>query len=360
MSEDARTTPPARRRRPVLDAVVMCALFALLLGALGAAFASLHREFWSASAFVERYVETIAAGDASGTLAIPGVAAESPDLEQIGRPLASEALLRSAVLTHDIADVHATSEIPKRGAEGADAVEVTVAYTIDGRPDESSYLVEQDGRSGLVPSWRFETSPLGVVDLVVRGSWQLTVNGFEIDKRQVSPDGVEADPLAPLSLLVFSPGVYDVAVDTAATVAAATPVRATGSLEIDELDLQTQPSEELTELVQTKVDEFLDECATQQVLQPAGCPFGETIEWGFAQPDVAWSIDDYPRTSLAPDGDDWRVAPARGTAHLAVTVQDLFTGQLLPHEAAVPFTLEARVDLLEGDQVHIEIDRVDG
>ena len=52
------------------------------------------------------------------------------------------------------------------------------------------------------------------MDLTVKGSMTFDVNGFSIDKRQVSPDGADADPQAAVSLLVFSPGVYSVSVDT--------------------------------------------------------------------------------------------------------------------------------------------------
>lgn len=333
----------------------MAALVVLTGALIAAAFASLYREYWGPSAFAERYVEEVADADASAALAIPGVVPEYPDLEAAGRPLASEALLRSATLASEIDDVRAVGERTII-EDDREIVEVTVAYTLDGIPDETTYRVEQTGRSGLVPAWTFETSPLAIIDLTVRGAWQFAVEGFEIDKRQISPALLEADPLEPVSMLAFSPGVYDISVDTPAAVADPESVTAHGSLETVELDIQTRPSDELNELVQTKVEEFLDACAAQQVLQPDACPFGQAIEWGIAHPPAEWSIATYPQTALAPDGAHWRVTPTIGTAHLQIAVTDYFTGTLEQIDQDVPFTMVATVRVFDQGDVHIEID----
>ncbi len=342
------------------DLIIAIALFALLILALVAAFFALYRELWSASAFAERYVEEIADADASGALAMPGVAPEFTELEEIDRGYASETLLRSATLTSDIEDIHATEE--RVTSDGEDEIiEITVGYTLDGKPDEMVFSVERTGTAGLVPAWAFERSPLSVIDLTVRGSWQFSVNEFEIDKRQVSPEGLEAKALDPVSLLTFSPGTYDVAVDTAATVADPRSVRSAGSLETVEVDIQTEPTPELNEVVQDNIEKFLDEkCTTQAVLQPQGCPFGappDISASGIAQPDIAWEMVDYPTTALVPDGDDWRVSPTSGMVRLSLTLQNYYTGVLEPVERDVYFTMVASVEVSDDGGVHITIDQ---
>ena len=203
--------------------------------------------------------------------------------------------------------------------------------------------------------------PLSVIDLTVRGSWRFSVNDFEIDKRQISPEGIEADPLAPVSLLTFAPGDYDIAVDTAATMADPTSVRAAGSLDTIEVDIQTEPTPELNEVVQDNIEKFLEEkCTTQAVLQPQGCPFGappDISASGIAQPDIAWEIVDQPSTALVPDGDDWEVSATSGMARLSLTVRDYYSGALVPVEREVYFTMVADVDGRDDGAVHITIDR---
>ncbi|WP_162621920.1 hypothetical protein [Microbacterium suaedae] len=343
-----------------LQLVAALCLFALLLGAIVIGFLSLHREFWSASAFAERYVERIADADAPGALAMPGVAPEFAELEDIERGYASETLLRSATLTSEITDIDAIDE--RTITDGEDEfTEVTVEFTLDGREDQMVFRVEQADSTGLVPEWRFAESPLSIVDLTVRGSWRFTVNDFEIDKRQISPAGIEAEPLDPVSLLTFSPGSYDIAVDTAATTAPPRTVRSTGLLETIPIDIQTQPTDQLSDVVQTKVEEYLvSTCTTQAVLQPSGCPFGAPAEVsasGIAQSDITWEIAEPPRTALVPAEDDWEVSATSGMARLSLTVRDYITGAFVPVERDVYFTMVADVDVRDDGTVHITIDR---
>src|SRR5699024_5264431 len=115
------------------------------------------------------------------------------------------------------------------------------------------------------------------------------------------------------------------------TSAPAEEVRATGLLEKIPLDIQTVPTRELTNVVQSSVENFLDEtCTTQSVLQPGDCPFGYDASWGIAQPDIEWSIATYPRTALVPDGDDWRVSSTSGVAHISFSVLCYSNGAVIP------------------------------
>ena len=173
----------------------------LLAGAAFAGTQVLYREFYSPSAFVERYLGMLSDGRAGDALAVAGVAVDSAELEAAGLPAdADEALLRSAALA-SLTQVEVVSETTV-----GDTTQVTVEYSAGPYPGRTTFDIERDGPIGLAPTWRFARSPLAVVDLTVLGSMSFEVNGFEIDKRQVSPDGADADPLAAMPLLVFSPG----------------------------------------------------------------------------------------------------------------------------------------------------------
>ena len=78
------------------------------------------------------------------------------------------------------------------------------------------------------------------------------------------------------------------------------------------------------------MDGELDRCATQDVLFPTGCPFGQSVENRVVST-PKWSIVEYPTVQVEPgdDFDSWVVPSASGTAHLVVDVQSLFDGSIL-------------------------------
>ncbi|MER7797512.1 hypothetical protein [Microbacterium sp. NPDC096154] len=324
------------------DLVLLGLIGVLLAAAIWAGFASLHRQFWGPSAFVERYIGMLADGDAASALAVPGVTLDSADLEAAQLPgTSSDALLRSAALTFDLTDVEIAEE---REVDGA--VEVTASYRVDGTAGESTFRVVRDGTEGLVPRWAFESSPLAAIQVTVRGSMQFSVNDFEIDKRQVSPDGAAADPLDPVSLLVFSPGLYSVGVDTAVAEADETHVLADAGLHSVPLDIQAQPTQAFADVVQDKVESFLASCAEQQVLQPTGCPFGLMPADRLWDSLPQWSIVREPDIQIVPQGAYWGIAPATGTAHLEAQMVQISNGVVYQLSEDVPFVIDGTVDIL--------------
>jgi hypothetical protein len=99
--------------------------------------------------------------------------------------------------------------------------------------------------------------------------------------------------------------------------------------------------------VQAAVDAALDACTTQRVLQPGGCPFGETIV-NRVVTEPTWTIVDYPDVTLVPDGRvaTWRMPLTAGTAHLVVDIQSIFDGSVTTYDRDVPFTVEYEVVVL--------------
>ena len=64
-------------------------------------------------------------------------------------------------------------------------------------------------------------------------------------------------------------------------------------------------------VVQERVEEFLTDCATQEVLQPTACPFGYLVEDRIASP-PQWSIAQQPTVAVVPDGAAWTHPARRG------------------------------------------------
>ncbi|MFS6531338.1 hypothetical protein V8Z69_15830 [Microbacterium aurugineum] len=346
--ERARSSAP-RRSRLGVDLAMLAVVGLMLVAAIGAGGATLYQQFYGPSAFVTRYLDLLSSGRAADALRVPGVAIDREILEESGiDPAASEAMLRRAALA-PLTDVKVESE---EQAEGGTAV--TVSYEASGHAGTSTFLIEQDGWAGVTPNWRFAESPLAVVELTVRGVDQFAVNGFEVDRRQVSAAGAEADAIEPLPLLVFTPGLYAVTVDTPIATASGHGVLADTPLAVTPLDVQTTPTAEFVEVVQQRVEEFLTACTTQDVLLPTACPFGLRVTDRISSP-PKWSIASQPQVTVTPDGGQWQIPTTDAVAHVEVEIQSLFDGSIDPVSEDVPFQLNGTIAILPDGSASIKI-----
>lgn len=341
------TTP--RRRRLWFDLTALAVIGVLLIAALGAGTSVLYKEFYGPSAFVGRYLDLLATGRAADALRVPGVSIDHSALEESGiSATASEALLRKAALA-PLADV----EIVAEKTEG-DVTSVTVSYVVASHPGTSTFHVKQDGWAGVTPNWRFTQSPLAAVSLTVLGADQFAVNGFEVDRRQVSSAGTEAVAADPLPLLVFTPGLYSVTVDTAISKSPGISILADSPLTQTPVELQTVPTEEFVDVVQTRVEEFLTECTTQQVLQPTACPFGLKVDNRLVEPPV-WSIAAQPVVSVEPDGAQWMIPPTDAVAHIEADIRSLFDGSIEHVSEDIPFRVNGTITILPDGSASIRV-----
>jgi hypothetical protein len=343
---------PASRRRPRLavDMTLLAIVGVLLLAAIGTGAAALYREFYSPAAFVERYLGLLAEGRAADALAVSGVAVDSAELEAAGLPAAaSDALLRPAALA-TLTDIEVG---PEQVADDG-GIRITANYRAGAFPGTTTFEVQRDGWLGVAPTWRFARSPLAIMDLSVKGSMTFEVNGFVLDKRQVSPEGVDADPLAPVALLVFSPGIYSVSVDTPISATRGVAVLSDSPLANVPVDLQAFATPEFVDTVQTRVEEFLTSCATQEVLQPTACPFGFVVQDRIVSPPT-WRMVSQPTVSVLPDGAGWRIPAADAVAHIDVEIRSLFDGSVKEVAADVPFTVTGSIAVLPDGTASITV-----
>lgn len=346
------------RRRAALriDLSILAVIGVLLIAALAAGGMSLYQQIYSPSAFVQRYLELLSSGRAADALQVPGV---SVDLTLQGDTeidaTASEALLRTSALSR-LSDYAITSEKQKDGV-----YQVTASYLAAGTQGTSTYTVVQDGWIGVVPNWRFERSPLAEIDLTVRGSDVFAVNGFELDRRQVSVHGADAKPLDPLPLLVFTPGVYSVTVDTAISATPGVRVLADTALASTPVEVQAQPTEKFIGIVQQKVEEFLADCATQEVLLPTACPFGLEVQNRIADGTLPkWSIAQQPHVAVEPDGAQWRIPTTEAVAHIDVKIRSVFDGSVHDVSEDVPFQVDGTISILPDGSAQIRVGSPEG
>lgn len=347
--DDLRSGRRRGRRTLAFDITALALVGVLLVGAFSAAGVVLYRDLYSPSAFVARYLDLLGQGRAADALALPGVSIDSVELEAAGLPVgASEALLRRAALA-PLSDVTVLREETRD-----ETTFVTVSYSAGPHSGTSTFQVERSGWVGVAPTWRFSKSPLAVIGLTVRGATKFSVNGFTVDTRQVSPAGVDADPLAPVPLLVFSPGLYSIAVKTAVSVSPGVAVLSDTPQADIPVDLQTEPTPEFVAVVQEQVEDFLTTCTTQEVLQPTGCPFGLQVRNRIVGP-PAWSMTTQPTIALAPDGANWAIQRAEGVAHVKVEIQSIFDGSIRQVDEDVPFFLAGTITMLPDGTASIQV-----
>ncbi|MGR2752303.1 hypothetical protein [Agromyces arachidis] len=318
-------------------------LAVLLGGAFFAALGGLNQTLYGASAFVERYLDAIARDDIVSAAATPGVRLDPADLAGAGLPEdVSTAMLRSGVLASGPQDVRVLSDEPA-GEQGARVV--TVSYRIESSIIESTFTVRPIAPLyGVLHRWEFATSPLAVVQVTAAHSPMFTVGSLTLDTRAAKSGDELAAFTQQAPYLAIAPAAYEFGYrstlleavpDTIVTEPGA-PAEAT----VDAL-----PTQEFVDRVQAKVDEYLtDQCATQPVLKPAGCPFGIDVD-DRVLTDPAWTIVESPAVTLVPGESAFEMPPTPGVARVTFEAQSLFDGStyLFEQDEGFMLALEARV-----------------
>ena len=347
MEQPAAGSP--RRARLGVDLSILALIGVLLVASLGAGGAALYQQFYSPAAFVTRYLDLLAAGKAADALLVPGVAVDRATLEDAGmNPTASEALLRQAALA-PLTDVEVVSTTQKDGIS-----DVTVSYSANGHAGESTFHVEQDGWIGVAPRWRFSASPLASVELALQGADRFAVNGFTVERGLVSASGAEAAPTAPIPMLVFTPGLYSVTVDTAISRSPGVSVLADAPLSSTPIEVSATATEEFVAIVQQRVEEFLTECTTQRVLKPTACPFGYDVR-NRIDGEPTWSIEKQPQVAVEPEGGAWVIPAADAVAHIEVDIRSLFDGSIEHVSEDVPFQVNGTIAILPDGSASIRV-----
>ncbi|GGE93858.1 hypothetical protein [Mycetocola zhadangensis] len=322
-------------------------VFVLLLGAVLAALGALNRDVYGAASFVRGYLSELASKDAAAALELPGVKLSAGQLEAAGLPEASSnALLRSAALGE-------LTEISELASEevGDGVHEVTFSYEADGVYGESTFIVAPNGtRFPMIPTWKFEVSPLAVLNLSVEHSTTFSVNGFDVDTRAVAPADQKPAFDNIVNLQVFTPGNYTMETSTDFLQSDQEKVLVDVPATVHEASVAAEPTESFVDGVQEAVNKQLDECAEQVVLQPTGCPFGIVID-DRVEGDPAWSMEDYPAVTIEAGAESWLIPSTTGSANIEVDVRSLFDGSVTHYNDDVDFSMTGHVYLLSDGTV---------
>jgi hypothetical protein len=283
---------------------------------------------FSASSFARLYLSALERGDAASALQLRGVEAGS----------AADDFLIAAAMA-ELGDVEQLRDVEFGGAH-----EITYSWRSGSTAGRTTFTVERVGSSfGLFPQWGFSVSPIAVAEVSTPNDPRFRVNGVE---------AVAGSDAGSSRFAVFSPGAYTV--DTETRLLSSVDVRLDASApgEVLPVTVEAQANGTFLDEVDGAIRDHLDGCATQQVLYPAGCPFGETVRDRITS-DPVWTIAEYPDIAIRPSGERgvWTLPEAAGAAHLVVDIKSLFDGSVSTFDADVPFTLAYRIEVDVDDAV---------
>lgn len=298
-------------------------IFGVLLLAFTGTVVALNSTLYSAAGFVSSYLDALARHDVTGALSMPGVEHPPDALPDLLTPDALGQLSSYSLASDEaVGDDHLLRFTVQFTDEIAAEVEFEVAYT--------------GLRFGVFSGWEFSRSPVGVLAATPRNAADFEVNGVAVS----SPDGAGATT----AFQVLTPGIYTLSHESKFLTADSATFLAADSRAPTMATVDVRASDAFVEQVNTELAGYLDECATQQVLQPTDCPFGQSMSNRIEGLPV-WSITAYPQVTIVPSEEAgvWLVPPTPAVAHLTVQVRSLFDGSLSTFDEDVPFEVEYEI-----------------
>lgn len=263
-----------------------------------------------------------------------GDGAKALGLLQAKVPSANAAALNGAPLAASMTEIK--DIVIGESTDGPDGQQlVRVGYTIDGTAHSTDFKLVPGNKQWLFfDSWHMAPGTLPTIEASVVNANQASINGVEVNM----PDSRN-------TFAVFYPGRYEL--EYRSELFAAPPVaRAVTAPDQagEPVALATGPTSELLAQVDKTIHNYLDGCAKQAVLMPAGCPMSAGSDNRITS-EVAWSILDYPVIAISPFGGQWVMAPLTVKAQVAFEEQNLFTGIISEVKTAEEFTFSAKLSI---------------
>ena len=304
-------------------------LFLILLSVAAAAvtIALVNKYQYGPETDVKAYFEALQAGD--GAAALGALNAEVPDSNAAlldGEPL------EAAAETLDDVSISTVSSSGEHAVVRAD-------YTLDGQEHSSEFTLHPaDTQWGFFTVWDFDRTTLPTMHVSMAGSTAVDINGESVALTDSARD-----------FAVFYPGVYTGSFTSAMVTAEPERTLVTDPGNQADLELLASPSHELKAQISGQVKTYLDNCAGQDTLYPAGCPFSYEFT-GRVLDDVKWSITEYPEPEVrlgGPTANRWTLIDAPGKAKIEFTSVNLFDGRTSKVSEEVPFTFKGDLVVTE-------------
>lgn len=269
---------------------------------------------------VERYLQALAADDLVSAARLAGLPEGSPmPLGDAGTPTVLNVVDRA-----DRGEGRVAVIAEYGGALDAATVILTLA------PAEPLF--------GVVPQWRFTTPPVRTLEIGVDQHTEFVVNDRQL-ATTAAGDTTRVSAFVPARLDL---GVVDPFVQ-----ADGRSLRLGGTAP-SSVVLEAEPTLRLKRAVQQEVTRFLSTCVDQEVLQPAGCPFGREIDDRVLDR-PQWQLVTEPVVTLTPSSTpgSWTVR-ALAEVGLRVSVQSLFDGRVSDVDTTLTATVTGEVLIRDG------------
>lgn len=318
----------------------------VLAAGLAVAFNVVSSTVYTPEKSVEAYLTALQDGDVATAMELA-----PPNVPTAQRALLTDAVAGSA--ENRISGYRIVGSTDR----GDDSVEVSAEVTQDGVATTHSYLVERDGRTGVVfPQWRMGELQYASIELrLPQGVTALVINGQDFAAEDL---GFE-DGIAHATVL---PGTYTVAL--ASDSEFLTVVDSSVHVSADQAqwyELFASPSFEISEAgrseVQAQVNALLDECATSAEPDPENCPFG-TWSYDVVDGSGSWTLDAYPTVTVEEGREGWvfstHATQDAGSATYSYQREAWFDDEPLDESAEVAIWVSGDVVLTEDGQVEIE------
>lgn len=275
---------------------------------------------------VRNYLAALHAGDGAKALGL--LQARVPGANAVA--LNGPALAKSQEALKDV-----TVGTPLNSTDGKKTV--AVGYTVDGTELSTDFTLVKGPKHWLFfDSWTLAPTTLPILSVSVVNANQASVNGVAVNM----PDGKN-------SFAVFYPGHYETEYRSQFFTAPPVTRTVTGpSAAIPAVVLATGPTSELLSQVDTTIHNYLDACAKQGVLMPAGCPMSAVTNNRVVSP-ITWTILEYPEVAISPYGGRWILAPMQFKAQLEYQEQSLFTGLTAPVKSVQQFGFTAKLAITD-------------
>lgn len=293
----------------------------------------INQSLYSAPGFVSQYLSALSRHDAASALSMPGIGDKLP-------ADADRALLRGSAMG-DISNISITK------VSGDDAkTTVTASYMLDGEKASGEFVVTRIGNSmGFFESWAFAELPVAKAKVTVWHDASFSVgDSGQIDLR--STDSAKDATVwgGTGTYLLFAPGNYVFDHTSTWLTAKQVVLNVAAPGDTAEVVVDVQANKDFTKRVQKEVDDYLDKCVKQHVLQPSGCPFGyQTGNRIVGEP--TWEVAEYPVIKVVPGETTWAVRDAVGKLRITGEVQSLYDGAITPLDEIVDAVFNINISI---------------
>lgn len=312
----------------------------------------LNARVYNAQAAVEEYVAALLSGDGSTATALAQAHLASDAPEKISTVLLDgEPLAAAASVLSDAEIVAVETDIPQSFRNDSVAQQVVeIRYTDPSAQQQvTSVVVDRVGSSWLFfAQWRLHPMPLQQIELTPTQMPDNAKADEPVAHIHGQPTPLLGTNGAPATLASFAPAI--ISLDYSGTylevpetehfvVHDVLPSGATVDFAFD-----VQLTQQVDDAITQEVQEELQRCTQQQVLQPTGCPFGYQTTNRVLPDSVAWSIN-VPEVRYSWDDSEPSIDRIMATAVLSAQEIDIGSGQQTEVRHEAPFEMTAQLEL---------------